>query len=81
MAINELPSSIRFYRENLILAGLWQGKNKPPYFQYISRFCEIAHNLYNNGFAINDNGNQVQVRIGVFLSTVDLPTSSKHVSV
>lgn len=32
LAINELSPSLRFARENIILAGIWQGKGKPPIF-------------------------------------------------
>ena len=77
MANNKLPSSIRFYRGSLIVASLWKGKTQPPYFHFFYRFCETAHNLYNNGFGINDYGNQVQVRVSVVLGTTDLPAKCK----
>lgn len=34
MAINEEPLSQRFARDNMILAGIWQGKSSPPFQLY-----------------------------------------------
>ena len=42
MANNKLPSSIRFYRGSLIVAGLWKGKTQPPYFHFFYRFCSFT---------------------------------------
>ncbi|WAR10676.1 hypothetical protein MAR_035752, partial [Mya arenaria] len=39
LAINELSPPLRFATENILLAGLWQGKGKPPFknvFQCLS---------------------------------------------
>ncbi|XP_070581449.1 uncharacterized protein [Ptychodera flava] len=36
LAINELPPGHRFSRDNMILAGIWQGKNAPPFREYMN---------------------------------------------
>lgn len=78
LAINELPPSSRFARENMILAAIWQGKNKPPFRQYMSAVGEEICRLYNDGFTINVPGcpYPTEVKLGVFLATLDLQAKS-----
>lgn len=33
IAINDIPLCQRFARENMVLAGIWQGKASPPFLQ------------------------------------------------
>ena len=56
LAINELNPSSRFARENMILAAIWQGKNKPPFSQYMAAFGEEMVPLYYEGFSIHPPG-------------------------
>ncbi|CAG2213138.1 unnamed protein product [Mytilus edulis] len=71
IAINEFPVSQRFCRENLILAGIWQGKGNPPFFQYISAFGQEMSKLYFDGFTL-DNEDKILVKFGVLAGTLDL---------
>lgn len=68
IAVNEIGISRRFHRENMILAGIWQGKKNPPFFHYLSAFGEAISELYFDGF----NCQGVVMKFGVFLGTVDL---------
>ena len=68
LAINELSPALRFRRENILLAGIWQGKQKPPFRIYMSKFGESMRNLYEMGIPVNDK----IVKVGCFLGTLDL---------
>lgn len=74
LAINEIPPNARFCRDNMIFAAIWQGKNKPPFYEYISSFGEEMHKLYVHGFPlkIEDASETINVRMGIFLATMDL---------
>lgn len=74
LAINEIPPITRFCRDNMIFAAIWQGKNKPPFYEYISSFGEEMHRLYVDGFPlkIEDASETINVRMGIFLATMDL---------
>ncbi len=74
LAINELPPGSRYARENMILAAIWQGKNKPPFQQYLSAFGEEISMLYHQGFVINpkDISGSPIVKTAVILATMDL---------
>ncbi|XP_070537055.1 uncharacterized protein [Ptychodera flava] len=74
LAINELPPATRFARENMILAAIWQGKNKPPFTQYLGAFSEAMVKLHDEGLVITPPGapTPITVRMGVYLGTMDL---------
>jgi len=73
LAINELPPSHRFSRNNLILAGIWQGKGNPPFLHYMYSFACSIEKLYYEGFAITPpNSSKVTVRLSVICASVDL---------
>ena len=36
LAVNEIPLSERFSRDNMILVGIWQGKGNPPFLHYMN---------------------------------------------
>jgi hypothetical protein len=40
LAVNELPPTQRFARENMIVAGILQGKGKPPFKAFLNAFTE-----------------------------------------
>ena len=79
VAINEIPLKQRFAKENMILAGLWQGKGQPPYFHYMAAFGEEMSKLYFNGVDIDLKGRfgKQTVKFGVFLGSLDLPAKCK----
>lgn len=72
LAVNEIPISQRFSRDNMILAGIWQGKNAPPFMHYMAAFGEKIQTLYDTGFTIAPEGFEITIRFGVFLGTMDL---------
>lgn len=74
ICINELPPAKRFARENTILAALWQGKDKPPFFQYIAAFGDAVSKLHSDGISAQPPGlsTTVNVRLTVLLASVDL---------
>ncbi|CAC5394744.1 unnamed protein product [Mytilus coruscus] len=48
MVINELPYKLRMMKENMILAGLWFGNQKPSMSTFLSPFLDSCKKL-NNG--------------------------------
>lgn len=74
LCINELPPAQRFARENTIIAGLWQGKDKPPFFQYISAFGDVMTKLHVDGIPAQPAGSKqhIQVHLTALLASVDL---------
>lgn len=78
LAINELAPSSRFSRENMILAAIWQGKDKPPFGQYMCAFGEKMCSLYKDGIIVKPYGaiESLKVRLAVFVSTMDLQAKS-----
>eukprot|EP00112_Aurelia_sp_Birch-Aquarium-sp1_P007437 Seg1810.6 transcript_id=Seg1810.6/GoldUCD/mRNA.D3Y31 product="hypothetical protein" protein_id=Seg1810.6/GoldUCD/D3Y31 len=80
IAINEIPIKERFARENMILAGLWQGKGQPPYYHYICTLGEEISMLFHEGLEINfdqDPQHIETVYFEVILGSLDLPTKCK----
>lgn len=79
LAINEIPIEKRFAKENCVLAGLWQGKGQPPYYQYMKIFGENMTELYDHGFEVDLQGTcrKRQVKFAIILCTVDLPAKCK----
>ena len=76
LAINELPPQCRFSRENMILAAIWQGKGKPPFYQYASMFTEQMNKLYNEGIDV-DLKPPVNVKLAIICGTLDLPNKAE----
>ena len=74
LAINELPYSQRFRRDNMLLAGVWFGPDKPFMLTYLKPFHTIFHQLETNGISIvNPSGEEITVRAILLCGTCDLP--------
>jgi hypothetical protein len=76
VAINELSPSFRFARENIILAGIWQGKGKPPMQQYLGSLCSAFNKLYNTGIVVELDNKDTCVKMKVIGGTYDLPAKA-----
>ncbi len=74
LAINELPPAARFARENMVLAAIWQGKDKPPFSLYMSAFGELMCGLHDEGFCINLSSvdRKPVVKVAVIAAVMDL---------
>lgn len=76
LAINELSPSLRFARQNILLAGLWQGKGKPPFTSMLQCLSEEINSELNNGIEICVNGETLTVTLSVLCVTLDLPAKA-----
>ena len=76
LAINELSPTSRFARGNMLLAGIWQGRGKPPFEQYLTAFSGEMNRLFQDGVQITVEGNSLTVRLAVICSTLDLPAKA-----
>lgn len=74
LAVNEIPVQSRFARDNIILAGIWQGKDKPPFLQYLWSFGEEMCRLHDEGITIHPPclADSITVKLSVLCGTVDL---------
>lgn len=74
LAVNEIPVQSRFARDYIILAGIWQGKDKPPFLQYLWSFGEEMCRLHDEGITIHPPclADSITVKLSVLCGTVDL---------
>ena len=76
LAINEIPLSQRFSRENIILVGTWQGKGNPPFLHYLNAFGEEMCKLHDEGIVVSmANGafkETVTGKLAVLVGVLDL---------
>jgi hypothetical protein len=78
LAINELSPGLRFSRENIILAGIWQGKGKPPFRYFIEAFSKELNKLSSDGFNVKVGCMMtILVKVVVVCITVDLPAKAE----
>ncbi|XP_060556799.1 uncharacterized protein LOC132717364 isoform X2 [Ruditapes philippinarum] len=76
MAINELSPELRFSRENLLVLGLWQGKGKPPFKQFLAYICQEINILTQNGIQMEMEEKLYVVYLRVLCVTMDLPAKA-----
>lgn len=72
LAINEIPLCQRFSRENMVLVWIWQGKESPPFLQYMNAFGEEMCSLYEDGIPVSIGDSIMNVKLGIFVGIVDL---------
>ena len=56
LAIDELPYSERFRRDNMLLAGVWFGPDKPFMLTFLKPFHSTFHQLEKTGVTTQQNG-------------------------
>ena len=78
LAINELPLKKRWHANNIILAGLWLGHQKPDMLQFLKPFTESLTTLYTEGVRINspDIQETLTCRGMLLCGTCDLPAKA-----
>lgn len=76
LVINEMSPGVRFARENMLLAGVWQGKGKPPFQQYFHIFSDKINSLKEDGVNITVNSEEFCVKVSVVCATLDLPAKA-----
>lgn len=76
IALNELSPAVRFARENMIIAGIWQGKGKPNMGTYLKAFASTLNELYDTGLNVNVDLETVCVKLSVICGTADLPAKA-----
>ena len=67
--VNELPYQVR--SKELILAGLWSGKDKPNMQIFLQPFVEQMNELSGNGVECVINGIKMCIQIFTFICSVD----------
>lgn len=74
LAISELPYSQCFCTDNMLLAGVWFGPDKPFMLTYLKPFHTISYHLETNGISIvNPSSDEITVRAVLLCGTCDLP--------
>lgn len=77
LAINELSPPLRFSRNNIILLGLWQGKGKPPFQQFLQIFTEEMNSVFKDGVNVEIHNHVHNVKLSVLCSVTDLPAKAE----
>lgn len=76
--INELPVHKRWYKQNVILGGLWFGPQKPNMLTFLKPFTESISNLQTNGVEVYSpdiSGNFI-CRAMLLCGSCDLPAKA-----
>lgn len=73
MTINELPYKVRMMRENMILAGLWFGKQKPSMSTFLKPFKQTMLEFYKGIEIISADRGSFVCRGFLLAGTADLP--------
>ena len=72
--VNELPYVDRISRNNMIVAGLWFGSNKPNMLTYLKPFHSSLRNLETRGIRVENPDKGTFVSRAILLAgTCDLP--------
>lgn len=67
--VNELPFQVR--TKELILAGLWFGKEKPNMNVFLEPFVDIINELSSRGIKCIINGTNMCIKFFTFICCVD----------
>ena len=76
MTVNELEPQKRFARHNIILSGIWQGRGKPPFKQFLHAFATEMNKLFDNGFEVKYQNQTFCVKLAVLCAVADLPAKA-----
>lgn len=76
MTINELPYKVRMMRENMILAGLWFGKQKPSMSTFLKPFKQTMLEFYKRIEIISADRGSFVCRGFLLAGTANLPAHS-----
>ncbi|CAC5361428.1 unnamed protein product [Mytilus coruscus] len=76
LVINELPYKLRMKRENMILASLWFGSQKPAMGTFLKPFQHSMKNLYNGIECFSPKRGAFLSKGILLCGTADLPARS-----
>ncbi|KAE8744268.1 hypothetical protein FOCC_FOCC009083 [Frankliniella occidentalis] len=82
--INELPYKMRFQRENVLMAGLWFGPQKPSANMFMRSFLPELRRLFDHGVRVRVgdlNRDFITVRALVIAGVCDTPAKSNFLNV
>ena len=72
LAVTSLPPGVRTNAENLILAGVWQSRVKPPMNVILAQVLNKIEHMSTHGVPFSFNGPKV-ARVKLLLCAFDLP--------
>ena len=73
LMVNKLPFTERKREENMILAGLWIGSQKPPMTLFLKPLSDSLQNLYRGVEMKSSDMGQFQLKAILIGCTCDLP--------
>jgi hypothetical protein len=62
----------------MVLVWIWQGKESPPFLQYMNAFGEEMCSLYEDGIPVSIGDSIMNVKLGIFVGIVDLPSQGLY---
>ncbi|XP_021354853.1 uncharacterized protein LOC110451260 [Mizuhopecten yessoensis] len=77
LAVNELSPPKRFCRDNILLVGIWQGKEKTPFNPFFRIFSEDMNSLYNVGVDVQIGDEAYNVKLAIICGIADLPAKAE----
>ncbi|XP_062599997.1 uncharacterized protein LOC134261585 [Saccostrea cucullata] len=76
LVINELPFKLRMFKENMLMAGLWFGRNKPVMGTYLSPFLDCFKKLHEGIQCFSPFRGNFTCSGYLLCGTADLPARS-----
>lgn len=77
VVINEIPKQFRFRKENIVLAGLWHGK-EPDFSIFFKYFIEEVDDINKKGFSVTVNESlKLKFNVRATMLSTDTPAKSK----
>ena len=80
MVILNLPHTIRFKPENILIAGILPGLAEPSYNEinsYLIPLVKELNSLWTDGFSIKHGDKSVVVRAALLATVCDVPANAK----
>ena len=76
ITVLNLPPRIRMNAENILLAGLWVGPQKPSMKLLLDPVIQDLNNLHTHGLTVTLPNGPVNFKVKLVLATFDLPAKA-----
>eukprot|EP00027_Filamoeba_sp_ATCC50430_P015213 CAMPEP_0168566444 /NCGR_PEP_ID=MMETSP0413-20121227/14422_1 /TAXON_ID=136452 /ORGANISM="Filamoeba nolandi, Strain NC-AS-23-1" /LENGTH=607 /DNA_ID=CAMNT_0008598463 /DNA_START=191 /DNA_END=2011 /DNA_ORIENTATION=- len=76
LTVNELPPAERFKKSNMILAGLWIDKVKPPMNAFLQPIIQELYHLQTEGITVKCNNKELVVKAVMLNCVCDSPAKA-----
>lgn len=74
--IVELPKSLRYKFENVLLLGMWIGNHKPIWDIFLGQLTSELELLKHYGFSVTIKNNTYKINVNILATVLDMPARS-----